>query len=115
MKDLDEWLKGLLASLDSADRLLADELQRHLSHLSGSRGLGDPGQSVRNIVLRVGRPVLAIVGGAAQLQFKDSESEVWRSRLQASSAQLQRAAGAVGRINVADRTGRAVRRHRLAC
>jgi endonuclease G len=104
MKDLDEWLKRLLASLDTADRLLADELQRHLSHLSGSRGLDDPGQSVRNIVLRVGRPVLAIVGGAAQLEFKDSESAVWRSRLQASSAQLQRAAGAVGRINVADRT-----------
>jgi len=104
MKDLDEWLKRLLSSLDTADRLLAEELQRHLSHLSGSRGLDDPGQSVRNIVLRVGRPVLAIVGGAAQLEFKDSESAVWRSRLQASSAQLQRAAGAVGRINVADRT-----------
>jgi endonuclease G, mitochondrial len=104
MKDLDDWLKGLLSSLDTADRMLAEELQRHLSHLSGSRGLGDPSQSLRNIVLRVGRPVLAIVGGAAQLQFKDTESEVWRSRLQASSAKLQLAAGAVGRINVADRT-----------
>ena len=62
-----------------------------------------PVSSVRNIVLRVGRPVLAVVGGAAQLEFKDSESEVWRTRLQASSAQLQRAAGAVGRINVTDR------------
>ena len=49
--------------------------------------------------------MLAVVGGAAQLEFRDSESEVWRTRLQASSAQLQRAAGAVGRINVAGRPG----------
>ena len=56
--------------------------------------------SLRNIVLRVGRPVLAVVGDVPQLEFTDSESEVWRSRLQASTDLLQRAARAVGRIDV---------------
>ncbi len=101
MGDLDEWLKQLISTLDTADRLLADELRQ----ISGTRSLRDAGQSLRNIVLRVGRPVLAVVGGAAQLEFRESESEVWRTRLQASSAQLQRAAGAVGRINVTGRPG----------
>jgi endonuclease G len=44
--------------------------------------------------------VVAIVDGAPQLDFKDSESEVWRARLQASSDRIRQAAGAVGRINV---------------
>ena len=51
-------------------------------------------------MLRVGRPVLAIVGNAARLDFKDSESAVWRSRLQTSAPLLTRAAQAVGRIEV---------------
>ena len=51
-------------------------------------------------MLRVGRPVLAIVGNAPRLDFKDSESAVWRARLQASAPLLQRAAQAVGRIEV---------------
>ena len=100
MKELDEWVERLFSSLDTADRLLADELRQQLG---GSRSLRDQGQTLRNIVLRVGRPVLAVVGGAAQLEFRDSKSEVWRTRLQASSVQLQRAAGAVGRINVTGR------------
>jgi endonuclease G len=74
-------------------------------HSGGSRDLRGPGEAVRNIVLRVGRPVLAIVEGAPQLEFKDSESEVWRTRLQSSGAQLQRAAAAVGRINLSGRPG----------
>ena len=36
----------------------------------------------------------------ARLEFKDSESAVWRARLQASGEHLQRAARAVGRIDV---------------
>ena len=100
MTELDEWLKQLVSTLDTADDLLAEEIRRLLG---GTRALRDPGQTLRNIVLRVGRPVLAVVDGAAQLEFRDSESEVWRTRLQASSAKLQRAAGAVGRINVTGR------------
>lgn len=102
MKELDEWLNELVSTLDTADRLLAEELRRLGV---GARVLRDPGQTLRNIVLRVGRPVLAIVGGAAQVEFRDSESEVWRTRLQAASGRLQRAAGAVGRINISGRPG----------
>ncbi|MEO5742366.1 MAG: DNA/RNA non-specific endonuclease, partial [Vicinamibacterales bacterium] len=102
MKELDEWLEQLVSTLHNCDRPLADEMRRHHG---GVRVLRDTGVSLRNIVLRVGRPVLAVVGGAAQLEFKDSESEVWRARLQSSSMQLQRAAGAVGRINLANRPG----------
>lgn len=114
IKDFDAWLARLVSTIDAADGPLADEIRA----LPGLRSLAPPGRplsrsmraavptraaierSVRNIVLRVGRPVLAIVDGAAQLTFKDSESEVWRSRLQASGDQLRRAARAVGRINV---------------
>ena len=102
MKELDEWLEQLVSTLHDCDRPLADEIRRRQP---GVRDLRDAGASLRNIVLRVGRPVLAVVGGTAQLEFKDSESEVWRARLQASSAQLQRAAGAVGRINLSGRPG----------
>lgn len=52
------------------------------------------------IVLRTGRPVLAVVGDEAQLVFSDPESTVWKSRLQKASAHLVSAARAVGRIEV---------------
>ena len=101
MKDIDTWLKGLVSTLASTDRALAEEIRA----IRGSRSLPGPGSpsipvSVRNIVLRVGRPVLAIVGNAARLDFKDSESAVWRSRLQTAAPLLTRAAQAVGRIEV---------------
>jgi hypothetical protein len=98
MKDIDTWLKTLLSTLASTDRALADEISAipgsRLFPPSGTRALS---AQVRNIVLRVGRPVLAIVGNAARLDFKDSESAVWRTRLQASAPLLARAAQAVGR------------------
>lgn len=53
------------------------------------------------IVLRQGRPVLAILNDAPQLAFTDAESEVWRERLTDASAKLVDAARAVGRIEVA--------------
>jgi endonuclease G len=52
------------------------------------------------IVLRTGRPVLAVVGDQAQLVFSEPESKVWGSRLQAASAHVVSAARAVGRIEV---------------
>ena len=101
MKDFDAWLKTLVSTLGSTDRALADEIRA----IRGSRSFAASGArslpaSVRNIVLRVGRPVLAIVGNAPRLDFKDSESTVWRARLQASAPLLKRAAQAVGRIEV---------------
>ncbi len=113
MRDLDIRLQALLSTLASADRPLADEILARGEWpatgtdgpvVAGSRGLARAASSdaraLRNIVLRVGRPVLAIVGGTPQLQFTDTESVVWRSRLQASASHLQRAACAVGRIDV---------------
>jgi endonuclease G len=101
MKDFDGWLKTLVSTIRSTDRALADEI----GAIRGSRALPLPGSrslaaSVRNIVLRVGRPVLAIVGNAPKLDFKDSESVVWRARLRAAAPLLTRAARAVGRIEV---------------
>ena len=90
-----------MSTVGSTDRALADEIRA----IRGSRSLAASGlrslpASVRNIVLRVGRPVLAIVGNAPRLDFTDSESTVWRARLQASAPLLRRAARAVGRIEV---------------
>jgi len=114
MKQLDAWLVSLIDGLHAADRPLADELRaiqdahrvRRVAR-GASRALHAALEtraavraSVRNIVLRVGRPVLAIVGGAAQLTFKDSESAIWRARLKAARVPLHRAALAVGRIDV---------------
>jgi len=105
LRDVDAWLRELIATLDLTDRPLADEIRAlRDAPTRGQRGSRAPGQSfqqsLRNIVLRVGRPVLAIVRGVPRLEFTDSHSEIWRSRLQASAPHLQRAAGAVGRIDV---------------
>ena len=114
MRDLDARLKALISTLDTADRAacrrdprpsapaIADGARRlRLPAEASSRDARRSSQlSLRNIVLRVGRPVLAVVGGVPQIQFTDGESEVWRSRLQASSDRLQRASRAVGRIDV---------------
>ena len=56
--------------------------------------------SLETIVLRLGRPVLAVVDGAPRLEFADAESRVWRSRLTAIEGPLRLAARAVGRIEV---------------
>jgi endonuclease G len=99
MTDIDTWLKGLVSTLASTDRALADEIRATRGSLPGAGSRSIPG-SVRNIVLRVGRPVLAIVGNAARLDFKDSDSSVWRARLKASAPLLTHASRAVGRLEV---------------
>jgi endonuclease G len=55
---------------------------------------------LETIVLRTGRPVLAILRNEAQLIFTDPESQVWKQRLQTAAAHLVSAAQAVGRIEV---------------
>src|SRR5262245_57916333 len=99
MTALSTWLERLLSTPASRDSALADEIlairgSRSLSRTSSTRPLP---AAERNIVLRVGRPVLAIVDDAAVLDFKDSQSAVWRSRLETSAPVLTRAAKAVGR------------------
>ena len=76
MRNLDALLKALVSTLASADRPLADEIRaiggskwlttpnvsRSLKTRAAGTGLASLRPSVRNIVLRTGRPVLAIVG-----------------------------------------------------
>lgn len=53
-----------------------------------------------SIILAKKRPVLDIKHDAAELDFEDADSEVWRARLQEASERLANAARAVGRIEV---------------
>jgi endonuclease G len=59
-----------------------------------------PDLAFETIVLRKGRPVLAVSNDEPQLTFADAESEVWRQRLTDSRAILAPAIRAVGRIEL---------------
>ncbi|PTT68408.1 DNA/RNA non-specific endonuclease [Arthrobacter sp. HMWF013] len=123
MEDLIGRLKAANAQIERRDRLLGEEmLERRAAtemipelagrDLEGAQGGHGPmielgGQTVdrfefaqETIVLRTGRPVLAVVGDEAQLVFSDPESNVWTSRLRDASEHLMSAARAVGRIEV---------------
>jgi endonuclease G len=108
MTDLDARLEALISTLDTADgplaaeiRALRDSRSRVSRNISASRRRRSSlRQSLRNIVLRVGRPVLTVLAGRPKLEFRDVESEIWRARLTASADRLQAATRAVGRINV---------------
>jgi endonuclease G len=109
-------LRAAVARIESSDASLARELRGVRDR--GGVAVGDrttpdprgvPGRDdlrlsaqiqLETIVLRVGRPVFAIVEDRARLDARDSESEVWRQRLEASSDRLAAAARAVGRVNV---------------
>src|SRR5690606_13787720 len=70
------------------------------SRFDGALSVPTADWSLETIVLRLGRPVLAVVDGAPRLEFADAESRVWRTRLSAIEAPLRLAARAVGRIEV---------------
>jgi endonuclease G len=90
-----------IARIEAGDPALASEL-RALRAPDGARALPrSPNAELETIVLKVGRPVLSIVGSRAQLEFRESASEVWRGRLEAAADRLEAAIRAVGRINVA--------------
>jgi endonuclease G len=108
-------LKRAVAEVEGSDGTLADEMrevrgsrgraavEEMAPRLEGLRGpnsadLGD--LALETIVLRTGRPVLAVVNDAARLEFDDAESEVWRSRLIDAQEQLALAIRATGRIEV---------------
>ncbi len=55
---------------------------------------------VETIVMRTGRPVLAIKQDEAQLTFDDADSTVWQGRLALARSHLVAATKAVGRIEV---------------
>lgn len=93
-------LKEANVAMRRRDTLLDDELH----------GLDDPAGpalemprdelQVETIVLRTGRPVLAIRNDEAQLRFDDADSLVWQARLTEARQHLVQAARAVGRIEV---------------
>ena len=121
MDDLIARLKAANAAVESRDGSLHEEMQERResapskTERAGLELVGAEldeeleigGQRVNRrefeletIVLRTGRPVLAIVSNQAQLVFNDPESQVWQQRLQDVSAHLVNAAQAVGRIEV---------------
>jgi endonuclease G len=62
-------------------------------------GAGE-GMALETIVLRVGRPVLTVQNGAAILEFRDAESQVWKSRLENARDRLLGPTAAVGRVEL---------------
>lgn len=123
MEDLIGRLRAANARIESRDGQLGEEmLERRAATPSipggaaGDLELAQPGHGPQleiageavgrfefaqeTIVLRTGRPVLAVMDDEAQLVFSDPESSVWESRLRDASAHLAAAARAVGRIEV---------------
>ena len=72
-------LRAANAAIRDRDRPLADEL----TELTDGPTPEGPGGEIQleTIVLRTGRPVLAIKQDEAQLVFDDADSAVWNSRL----------------------------------
>ena len=52
------------------------------------------------IVLRTGRPVLAVKNDNPELVFRDADSQVWKERLEKAKDRVQRAVLASGRVEV---------------
>lgn len=99
--DLSARLKATNAAIRRRDRALDDELIALDSLEVGVPELpGGGGLEPETIVLRTGRPVLAIKRDEADLTIDDPDSEVWKSRLTTAHSHLVRAAKAVGRIEV---------------
>ncbi|MFX8071241.1 hypothetical protein ABTK88_19140, partial [Acinetobacter baumannii] len=89
-------LRNAVAEVERSDRDLAGELREvraergraateRLAPALESFGVAPAieagGLTRETIVLRTGRPVLAVVNDQVRLDFSDAESEVWRERL----------------------------------
>lgn len=93
--------RELRAVRDARTTAGGDGVARWLeSRFDGAPSVPGADLALETIVLRMGRPVLAVVDGAARLEFADAESRVWRDRLTAVEGLLRSAARAVGRIDV---------------
>ena len=118
MQDLESRIRTAVTDIERRDRELGKEMKdlrgsagkeqeaRTLASRLESRDVGLEGVAARpdvaleTIVLRVGRPVLAIKRDEPLLEFRDAESAVWRDRLVAARDHLTRAIKAVGRVEV---------------
>jgi endonuclease G len=93
-------LKEANAAMRRRDKRLDDELQELASQEGPAVELPDGGLQTETIVMRTGRPVLAVKNDEAELAFDDADSVVWQSRLLGARQRLVRATQAVGRIEV---------------
>lgn len=110
MKSLAERLRAATADIEQQDLKLADELKavrartlESLAPQSAEESLETAGGTVsalETIVLRTGRPVLAISNNEPRLVFEEAESEVWRERLTRAREGINHAILAVGRIDL---------------
>ena len=122
MAERDDRLRAAVAELISKDSKLGNELKgihareskklrmlERVPAMAGPEGAlslpGDemPPMAVETIVMRTGRPVLAIKHNDAelgQLDFSDAESQEWRKKLVAAHDHLVAATRAVGRIEL---------------
>jgi endonuclease G len=116
MANLEARVRSALDRIQSRDRALGEELRqkreqaatedkaRRLrpmleSALEGREPVA-PQLGLETIVLRTGRPVLAVQRDEPRLEFRDAESEIWRERLQSARRHLVQAIRAVGRIEL---------------
>ncbi len=109
MASREDWLRSALRAIEDRDPQLAREMRsiRDRSttlEMAPRPGVEIPGfaqdLTLETIVLRTGRPVLAVSHEEPRLVFDDAESEVWRERLTAARGRLMSAIPAVGRIEL---------------
>ena len=119
MQDFEVRIRNAVEKIQRRDRHLAEEMSsvrgsagreqeaRVLADRLGTKtgglervAVARPDFALETIVLRVGRPVLAVINDEPRLEFRDAESEVWRDRLIGAQETLRRAIQATGRIEV---------------
>lgn len=84
------------ARLDSVEAAERSEPRRPKKTTEAAPGLLSP----KTIVLKTGRPVLAIRDDLAVLTIEEAESQVWRARLKDAQPRLTGAIRAIGRVEL---------------
>ncbi len=123
MKDFEQRLRTAVAAIEERDPALGRELEEKVRPDAERKTRETEGRPLRRrservpgaeaappdrprmltaetIVLRTGRPVLAVRNDHPELIFRDAESEVWRERLVRARDQIHRAVLASGRVEV---------------
>lgn len=105
-----ERLRAATAQIENRDPSLAEELKsvrtraaETIRESAGLEGVGSEADLItglETIVLRTGRPVLAISDNQPQLVFQDADSEIWKDRLIKARDGINQAIRAVGRIEL---------------
>lgn len=113
MENLAERVRSAVAAIEQRDSALAEELKSVRERQRGAEiAAADPGLemlvepgsvstlALETIVLRTGRPVLAVSNDEPRMIFDEAESEVWRDRLVRARDGIIHAVRAVGRIDL---------------